>query len=218
MGKALPSLTTEQTYWHLGHHYVAGVDEVGRGCLAGPVVAGAVLFSPPHTAIPGVQDSKQLSFAQRSQVAPLIKNQALAWAVGEASVKEINDYGIVTATLLAMDRALTQVEKQLDGSLHQIIIDGKPITLTHQYPALGHWPNRSCSYLVKGDQRCYSIAAASILAKVYRDQLMTDLASSYPDYTWEVNKGYGTLTHRQAVLKYGLTPQHRVQFCRKLTA
>lgn len=180
---------------------IAGVDEVGRGCLAGPVVAGAVVFTRNHRPIPGVMDSKLLSESQRENLYNLITQSAYAWGVAEVSVKEINDRGIVPATMKAMQWAVRQL-----GEVNRVMIDGK------QSPEL----EAPVVTLVHGDRLCYSIAAASILAKVWRDKLMRQLALGYPKYDWLHNKGYGTKKHRVAILNYGLTIHHRSLFVRKV--
>lgn len=190
----------EQTYWRRGYHFVVGVDEVGRGCLAGPVVAAAVGFAKGHKIIHGIHDSKVLSPSARNNLSNKIYEQAVQVSIATVSVGEINSQGISAATKTAMRHALAEC-KHIDIAL----IDGiwKPST-TYAAEAIVH-----------GDRLCYSIAAASIVAKVYRDQLMHTLHLSFPEYKWNQNKGYGTLWHRKMLKKIGPSPHHRTLFIRK---
>ena len=182
---------------------LAGVDEVGRGPLAGPVVACAVVMPPDRRAIAGVNDSKQLDHATRVELAGRIREQALVIAVGAASAREVDRINIYHATVLAMRRALARVPVRLGQSPHHVLVDGKPLrTLGVEHTAV-----------VKGDTKCYAIACASIVAKVTRDRLMTALARRYPHFGWERNSGYGTVLHRHALAEHGLTAHHRRSFC-----
>lgn len=176
---------------------VAGIDEVGRGCLAGPVYAAAVIL-PPDARIDGLNDSKKLSAAQRERVAQRIRAQALAWAIGRAEVAEIDAINILRATLLAMRRALSQ----LDVAATECRIDG------NQDPALG-LPTR---LIVGGDAIEPCIMAASVLAKVERDAEMARLDAQYPGYGFAQHKGYGTRAHLAALARLGVTPLHRMSF------
>ena len=177
---------------------IAGVDEVGRGPLAGPVVACAVIMPPDARAIPGVDDSKRLSVDQRNRLAPKIRERAVCYAIGAASVREIDRVNIYQATVIAMRRALGR----LSVAPHHVLVDGKPFrTLEIAHTAI-----------VDGDDVCYSIACASILAKVTRDRVMRSLAGRYPDYRWERNVGYSTLAHLQGLADHGVTPHHRRSF------
>ena len=177
---------------------IAGVDEVGRGPLAGPVVACAVIMPPDVRAIAGVDDSKQLSAAQRSRLAVKIRERAIALGVGAASVREIDRVNIYHATVVAMRRALAR----LRVVPHHVLIDGKPFrTLETPHTAI-----------VGGDDVCYTIACASIIAKVTRDRLMHALAGRYPNYRWERNVGYSTLAHLEGLAAHGVTPHHRRSF------
>ena len=179
---------------------LAGVDEVGRGPLAGPVVACAVIMPPDMKAIRGVDDSKMLTAAERNKLAGRIRERALAWALGAASVREIERLNIYQASVLAMRRALTRLSVQPD----HVIIDGKTMrTLPVPHTAIVH-----------GDARCHSIACASIIAKVTRDLLMARLAVRYPAYTWERNVGYTTRAHIRGLDSHGITPHHRRSFVR----
>jgi ribonuclease HII len=177
---------------------IAGVDEVGRGPLAGPVVACAVIMPPDSRAIPGVDDSKRLSADQRDRLAPKIRERAVCYAIGAASVREIDRVNIYQATVIAMRRALGR----LSTTPHHVLVDGRPFrTLEIPHTAI-----------VDGDDLCYSIACASILAKVTRDRVMRSLAGRYPDYRWERNVGYSTLAHLQGLADHGVTPHHRRSF------
>ncbi len=176
----------------------AGCDEAGRGCLAGPVVAAAVIWNPEVAEI-GLNDSKQLSKKKREELAPLIKIHALAWAIGLVDAKEIDKINILNASFLAMHRAL----RQLQVTPNAILVDGNRF---NKYEQIEH----QC--IVKGDGKFLSIAAASILAKTYRDTLMDQYAQEFPQYGWERNAGYPTRFHRQAITDFGPTPIHRMSF------
>ena len=183
-----------------GAVHIAGVDEVGRGPLAGPVVVCAVVMPTGRRAIAGVTDSKQLSAAERDRLALRIRADAVALALAASSVREIARWNIYQATARAMGRALARLPLVPD----EVLVDGKPIaTLGVVHHAI-----------VGGDARCYSIACASIVAKVVRDRLMARLASRHPEYGWERNAGYGTPAHIAGLRRAGLTPHHRVSFCR----
>ena len=179
---------------------IAGVDEVGRGPLAGPVVACAVIMPPDARAIRGVDDSKALTAAQRSKLATLILARALAVGVGAASVREIDRLNIYHASTLAMRRALARLSVPPD----HVLIDGKAIrSLRIAHTAVVH-----------GDARCFSIACASIIAKVTRDRLMHRLARRHPAYRWDHNVGYATQDHIAGLATAGITPHHRRSFMR----
>ncbi|HET6680893.1 MAG TPA: ribonuclease HII [Gemmatimonadaceae bacterium] len=183
-----------------GGSLIAGVDEVGRGPLAGPVVACAVIMPPPPgaRAIRGVDDSKRLSRPERERLAGIIRSRALAISLGAASVREIDRLNIFHATVLAMKRALGRLPIAPD----HVLVDGV------QLPQLQR-PHRA---VVGGDARCFSIACASIVAKVTRDRLMRALACRYPGYAWERNVGYGTAEHIDGLRRTGATPHHRRGF------
>ncbi len=196
MGRRAIALTTERSYWRAGFPHVAGVDEVGRGSLAGPVVAAAVIL-PIEGGIKGVVDSKLLTAPQREALAEQIMKRALAIGVGAASAREIERLNVHRATGLAMERALRRLSVAPDC----VLIDGRP------QPRLGD--HRA---IIKGDRKCHSIASASIIAKVTRDRLMVRLAQHYPGYSWERNVGYATPEHRRALHLLGVTPHHRRTF------
>ncbi len=197
----MPTLEFERTFWEQGYRYVAGCDEVGRGCWAGPVVAGAVVL--PAWDVPlctllraaGLRDSKRLSPQKRAALVPLIREVALAWAVGEASPEEVDRLGIVPATRLAIRRAL----ERLPVPPQALLLDA----LTLPEVSLPQQP------VVDGDDRSLSIAAASVLAKVYRDELMVKLDTQFPGYGFARHKGYGTPQHREALARLGPSPLHR---------
>lgn len=176
----------------------AGCDEAGRGCLAGPVVAAAVIL-PPRVRIPGLDDSKKLSATQRAVLRRLIEEKALAWAVAVVEPAEIDTLNILRASFVAMHRALDALQQRPQ----HLLIDGNRFI---PYRDLSH----TC--LIKGDGRFRSIAAASILAKTHRDELMTALHQQHPAYNWAVNKGYPTVDHRDALERIGPCEHHRKSF------
>lgn len=176
----------------------AGCDEAGRGCLAGSVYAAAVVLPPDYTH-PLLNDSKQLTDARRRALRTDIERDALAWAVGTATAAEIDEINILRASILAMHRALDGLSLRPDF----IIVDG------NRFTPYGQTPHAT---IVKGDARYLSIAAASILAKTYRDDEMHRLAALYPGYGWERNAGYPTAAHREAIARLGVTPYHRRTF------
>ena len=198
---------SEKNMWQIedelfanGIAVICGVDEAGRGPLAGPVCAAAVIL-PPHLEIPGLDDSKKLSDKRRRELFPIIKEQAIAYGIGLASHEEIDEINILQATFLAMKRALAQLEGKADVAL----IDG----------------NRETDFgvpvqtVVKGDSRSANIAAASVLAKVTRDDIMEAMAEEYPQYGFEIHKGYGTKAHYAALTAHGPSPIHRMSFLKK---
>lgn len=190
----------ENGYFENGISVICGVDEAGRGPLAGPVCAAAVIL-PPNLEIPGLTDSKKLSDKRRRELFPIIKEQAIAYGIGFASHEEIDEINILQATFLAMERAMAQLQVKPELAL----IDG----------------NREKDFgipvktVVKGDSLSASIAAASVLAKVSRDDVMLKMAQQYPGYGFEVHKGYGTKAHYEALRKLGASPIHRMSFLRK---
>ena len=185
---------------------IAGVDEVGRGCLFGPVVAAAIavpVSSLAELISLGVKDSKKLSASKRQKLFPLIKNQVVAWHISYATIAEIEALNIRQASLLAMKRCL----QKLSIPPQHCLIDGRDRIPDLDLPQTA---------LIRGDQISPAIAAASILAKVWRDELILRIAPRYPEYDLARNKGYGTQKHRTALQTYGLTPLHRPSFCRKI--
>ncbi len=198
----MPDFAYEEKWKAAGCSAVCGVDEAGRGPLAGPVYAAAVIL-PDGCAISGLNDSKKLSEKQREALFPLIEEAAVACSVAFATVEEIETYNILGATLLAMRRAIEGLAVPADFAL----IDG------NRKPAPLSIP---CETVVKGDAKSMSVAAASILAKVSRDRLMEEYDRQYPEYGFAKHKGYGTKQHNEAILTHGPTPIHRRKFLRKL--
>lgn len=176
----------------------AGCDEAGRGCLAGPVFAAAVIL-PASFECPELNDSKKLSERLRYKLRPLIEQNALAYGVGIVSHQEIDEINILRASFLAMHRAIDQLKLKPDS----LLIDGNRFVA---YQSIPH----TC--IVKGDSKFLSIAAASVLAKTYRDDYMKELSNEYPIYEWNKNKGYPTLKHRSVIQKHGISPYHRLSF------
>lgn len=175
-----------------------GCDEAGRGCLAGPVVAAAVIL-PSDFSCPMLNDSKQLSEKERDILRPIIEQNALAWAVAEVDNCEIDEINILNASILAMHRAIAKLEIRPEF----IIVDG------NRFKPYENIPYQA---IVKGDGKYLSIAAASVLAKTYRDALLANYHTQYPVYAWDRNKAYPTILHRKAILEYGVTPLHRLTF------
>jgi ribonuclease HII len=194
----VPTLAREWALWRDGARRVAGVDEVGMACLAGPVVAAALVVKPYCRKIPGVRDSKTLSLQQREKLYDEILKRALAVGVGAASVTEINKINILKASHLAMFRALKRVQPY-----DHALIDGR------DFREIDLGPHTA---IVDGDALSYAIASASIVAKVTRDRLMHKLAVRYPGYGWENNVGYATRRHLQGLREHGLTPFHRLAY------
>ena len=187
----------------LASHYYegkmeAGCDEAGRGCLAGSVYAAAVIF-PEDYQNDELNDSKQLTDRRRKLLREIIQRDAIAWAVGIVTPEEIDRINILNASILAMHRALDQLQVRPEA----VIVDGNRFKPYQQLPH---------TTIVKGDGKYLSIAAASILAKTYRDDYMDELAKEYPQYDWLSNKGYPTKKHREAIRQYGITPYHRKSF------
>lgn len=199
------SLHLERSLWESGFTHVAGLDEAGRGAWAGPVAA-AIVILPPHfdpALLVGVTDSKQLSARQRAALFDRICGAALAWGIGSADAREIDTRGIVPATLLAMRRALDQAAAQFPHvAPDYLLLDAV------RWPEL--WPPHES--IIRGDQQSLSVAAASILAKVWRDEYMAALDAAHPPYGFGIHKGYGTARHAAALKTHGVTPAHRRSF------
>lgn len=179
-----------------------GCDEAGRGCMAGPVYAAAVIFPEGYTN-EFINDSKTLSEAKRNKMREIIEKDALAYAVAKVDIEEIETINILNAAILAMHKSLDQIQIEFN----HIIVDGNKFK---PYKDIQH------STVVKGDGKYLSIAAASILAKTYRDDYMLNIAKDFPEYKWEKNKGYGTKVHREAILAHGSCIHHRDSFLNKL--
>lgn len=176
----------------------AGCDEAGRGCLAGPVFAAAVIL-PPDFSHELLNDSKKMTEKNRKILRPIIEAEAVAWAVAQVDPKEIDEINILNASFLAMHRSVDQLKVKPTS----LLIDGNRF---NPYPDISH----HC--IIKGDGKYLSIAAASVLAKTYRDELMEKLAENHPEYGWVSNKGYPTKTHRAAIAEHGATKHHRMSF------
>lgn len=200
MAARTPTLRLERDLWRGGAVRVVGVDEVGVAPTCGAVVAAAVILKPGARRIPGVRDSKTLSAQQRERLAPLIRRRAAAIGLGAASVREIDALNIYHATHLAMRRAIARL-----GGHDHVLVDGNRISGFEA--AVGPY-----TAIVDGDARCYTIACASVVAKVVRDRMMARLAARYPGYGWDRNQGYATREHRDAIRRLGLTPFHRRSF------
>ena len=198
----MPDYEYEKASAERGFCRVCGVDEAGRGPLAGPVCAAAVILEP-DTVIEGLNDSKKLSEKKREQLYPVICEKAVAYAVAFASVEEIETVNILEATFLAMNRAIEGLGVPADFAL----IDGNRAPRGITVP---------CATIIKGDSLCMSIAAASVLAKVTRDRLMLEYDKDYPQYLFAKHKGYGTKEHTQAIRTYGPSPIHRLSFLKNI--
>lgn len=203
------SLRYEHKWYADGYRAVVGIDEAGRGSWAGPVTAGAVCLPEPSdqlaATLTGIRDSKQMTALQREKSVEVITETALAWGIGSASSYEIDLLGIVPATKLAMSRALyAMMNAKSDFAPDVILLD----TMSWKECPLSCERER----IKKGDQNSLSIAAASVLAKTWRDAYMRELATVYPDYGFDSHKGYGTAKHRQAILDFSATPTHRMTF------
>ena len=193
-----PSFDLERKHWESGRRFVAGLDEAGRGCLAGPVVAAAVVL-PPDAKLPGLNDSKKLSRKRRNELIPIITREALAVGVGQCSPKEIDQLNILRASLEAMRRAVADLTLSPDI----LLIDGNRAIRNPPCPQ---------QVVIKGDSKSLSIAAASVVAKVTRDRLMVQLDSYFPVYGWARHKGYPTVVHYDALAIHGPSPHHRLSF------
>lgn len=193
-----PSFDFEREHWQSGLNYVAGLDEAGRGCLAGPVVAAAVIL-PPNANLPGLNDSKKLSPRAREALMPIIAREALAIGIGQCSPSEIDQFNILHASLEAMRRATADLILRPNI----LLIDGNRAMKDPPCPQ---------HLIVRGDSKCVSIAAASVVAKVFRDRLMKDLDSMFPLYGHAKHKGYPTAAHYGALATYGATAHHRRSF------
>jgi ribonuclease HII len=197
----IDKLKYEKKLWRQGLNTIAGIDEVGRGPLAGPVYACAIIFKKDFI-IPEVRDSKKISEKKREVLFEVIKEKLISYAIGTASEIEIDTINIRQATFLAMQRAI----KGLSVKPDYLLIDGFDLPGSH-IPSKG---------IIKGDDKSFTIAAASIMAKVARDVYMKDLDKKYPNYKFARNKGYGTKEHIESIKKYGITPVHRKSFLSKI--
>lgn len=225
--KIKPNYYFESKGWRQGLNYIAGVDEVGRGSFAGPVVAGTVVFSPDiqmKTFDIRIDDSKKLTKLQREKADKWIKKNAAAWSIGEVSARIINRVGMSRALKIAIRRAVNSTNNKLQGNLNYLLLDAFYIPYLQGFPKGKNKIKGSKEpeftvgsrqlAIIKGDQLSISIASASIIAKVYRDKLMEKIGErvTYKKYNWVKNKGYATKLHQKAILKYGITGYHRKQF------
>ncbi len=192
----------ENQYLQNGCRAICGIDEAGRGPLAGPVCAAAVILRP-DTVIEGLNDSKKLTEKKREQLFPIIQEKAVTFGIGFASEQEIDEINILNATFLAMKRAVEQLSVPPD----LLLVDG------NQKPKIGAAPEIT---VIKGDAKSVSIAAASVLAKVSRDHYMLEMAEKYPQYDFQKHKGYGTKLHYEKIAEYGISPIHRRSFLKKI--
>ena len=225
-----PDLYYEKMLWERGLERVAGLDEVGRGSFAGPVVAGAVVFDKSINIGLTVnrfgekvviRDSKRMTVKQRGIAADWIAKHALEYGIGEVSVDDINSKGIITATSSAFRRAAKNLNNKLKTRVEYLLVDAFFVPSIRGYPVGSVKDNmgQAQAAIPKGDSISFSIAAASIIAKVYRDELMKELSRSdkrYKKYAWHSNKGYGTKWHRNAIREHGICEHHRKQFVSKL--
>jgi ribonuclease HII len=195
------NLAFEKKLWEQDYCFLAGIDEVGRGPLAGPVVACAIIFDKSYYHSQ-VKDSKSLSENRREQLSEILRSEAISFHVGDASVQEIEQYNIRQATFMAMKRAISGLSVAPDF----LLIDGENLP-DPPVPSMG---------IIKGDQKSFSISAASIVAKVARDKYMKELEIEYPQYKFAKNKGYGTKEHIQAIRQLGPSPHHRKSFLKKI--
>ncbi len=203
MRKAPATFEYEKSLWSQNKKYIVGIDEVGRGAWAGPLVAAAVIFPENYKTRRSFYDSKLLNFSEREKLAKIIKKEALCVGIGEVEVVEVENLGLTSATQLAYSRALSQLSFRPEHYL----IDAfylSSLDKTNQTP------------IVHGDYLCSSIAAASIVAKVYRDNMMIEKAPAFPVYGFEVNKGYGTIAHQEAIKRFGLSNIHRKTYNLKI--
>lgn len=194
----MPDLSLERSHWAAGLRAVAGLDEAGRGCLAGPVVAAAVVL-PPDVALPGLDDSKKLTAEVREALVPVIYREALAVGVGQCSPAEVDTLNVLWASMEAMRRAADDLALSPDV----LLVDGN--RTIPEAP----WPQEA---IVRGDAKSLSIAAASVVAKVTRDRLMVALDARFPVYGWARHKGYPTAAHYAAIAQHGPSPHHRRTF------
>ncbi len=232
-----PDFSFEKRLWEKGLKFIGGCDEVGRGCFAGPVVAGVCVFdknsyfqTPVLNEIGEaiyINDSKRLTNLRREKADGWIKRNCLAWGVGLGTVAEINKVGLSKATFSAFRRAVREVSEKLNTRVEYLLIDAfyipyiRGLCMPHKTDKLKNRKTKELKKykfcgnqlaIVYGDEMSISIAAASIIAKVYRDNLMISLSKKYKAYGWEKNKGYGTIKHCETIKKYGLTRHHRKQF------
>lgn len=198
-----PDIELEKSLWKKGYRYVVGIDEVGRGPLAGPVCAGAVVIDKSTDISPIIRDSKKMTLKQRELSFDFVLGNSLACGVCMIDSKKIDEFGIQIAVRMAMEGALKEVEKMLGKRADYLIIDGNNVESIEGY---------SLEKINKGDTKQYSISAASVIAKVTRDRYMREISKKYPEYGFEKHVGYGTKQHIEAIRRYGICPIHRRSF------
>ncbi|MBP9716940.1 MAG: ribonuclease HII [Candidatus Levybacteria bacterium] len=203
--KTKPSFEEEICYWNSNISHVIGLDEVGRGAFAGPIVAAGVIFKPnfKHDFLDKVNDSKLVKPKLREELSELIKANSV-WEIASVELDFINKFGIGKANLEVFKKVLNSLILKLKSEKYFVLVDGFDLKIPNQKP------------IIKGDQKSLSIAAASIIAKVYRDNLMREAGKLFPNYLFEENKGYGTLAHRNALRIHGLSTLHRIDFCKNI--
>lgn len=229
----MPDFEFEANLWKKGFRAVAGADEVGRGAWAGPVVAAAVAFAPISnfkfkiSFSLKIDDSKKLSVGQREKAEVWIKKNALAWGIGEVGATVINTVGLTKASRMAFRRAIANCNHRLQTTVYSLRQNKKAVVRSQSIvdfllidafylPYTRGLKRKNQQAIIKGDTKSRSIAAASIIAKVYRDRLMSKLGRQHSEYGWIRNKGYGTREHQEAILKHGLTRLHRKQYVKRL--
>ncbi len=202
-----PTFIEEQNFWNSNIKHVVGLDEVGRGAFAGPIVAAGVIFKPnfKHDFLNKVNDSKLLKPKLREELSELIKANSV-WEIASVELDFINKFGIGKANFEVFKKVLSNLILKLKSEKYFILVDGLDLKI----------PNQKA--IIKGDQKSLSIAAASIIAKVYRDNLMREAGKLFPNYLFEQNKGYGTLAHRNALKIHGLSTLHRIDFCKNINS
>lgn len=200
LGMESISLKLEKNLISQGYNYIAGIDEAGRGPWAGPVSAGCVIVDSSSQMVEGVNDSKKLNAAKRELLYEKIKENSIGWGIGIVSAEKIDEIGIQEAVLKAMTDALHDAEQMVGSQADYVLADGLGIRLIEEY---------RMDKIKAGDAQHYSIAAGSILAKVYRDRLMVDYALKYPEYSFDSHMGYGTKAHQEALALHGVTEIHR---------
>ena len=199
-----PDFSEEIALWDVGVNNVCGIDEAGRGCWAGPIVAGAVVFNRDISKLPNgvseINDSKKITPKKREKIAHFITNHAKHWGIGYVTSKELDKIGLTASNILAMERAVLN----LGVGANFYLVDGN---IMRNSQIIKHFKN-----IIKGDSRSLSIAAASIIAKVFRDKVMESVDTQYPEYDFGDHKGYGTEKHRKQIKRYGILPIHRKSF------
>jgi len=207
MVKTKPSFREEDNYWKFGIDHVFGLDEVGRGAFAGPIVAAGVIYMPNfnHEFLDKVNDSKLLKPKLREELSEIIKSNSI-WSIQEVDLDFINKFGIGKANYEVLSKVFLDLISKIKTENYFAIVDGFDLKIKKQ------------KAIIRGDTISLSIASASIIAKVYRDKIMKDVSSKFPNYGFDRNVGYGTLEHRNALIKFGMSDIHRIDFCKNYLA